>query len=120
MVRVMQVRPTTIQLPSTAQSWANVQEPQEFARRLRLFRIGEMSEDDFRRFRLQHGVYSSRFQPNYSLIRIKIPGGVVSPDQLERIGEVAAKFSIGSAHVTTRQDFQLHWLVLGEGPEILI
>ena len=78
-----------------------------------------MSEDDFRRFRLQHGVYSSRFQPNYSLIRIKIPGGVVSPDQLERIGEVAAKFSIGSAHVTTRQDFQLHWLVLEDVPEIL-
>ena len=53
--------------------------------------------------------YGSRLQQNYSMIRIKIPSGEITPDQLEKIASMSEAFSIGSAHVSTRQNIELHW-----------
>src|SRR6202142_2727196 len=46
--------------------------------------------------------------------RIKIPGGGLNAAQLETMGELAEEYSDGIAHVTTRQDFQLHYIQIDE------
>src|SRR6476646_11357417 len=99
--------------------WGKKEETDNFAQRVKLFRQGKISEDDFRRFRLQHGAYGSRLQQNYSMVRIKIPSGEITPEQLEKIGALSEAFSIGSAHVSTRQNIQLHWVQLEDVSEVM-
>ena len=99
--------------------WANEEETEIFAKNVRLFRQGKLSEDDFRRFRLQHGAYGSRLQTNYSMVRIKVPSGEITPEQLEKIASLSESFSIGSAHVSTRQNVQLHWVQLEDVSEVM-
>ena len=59
--------------------WGKKEETDNFAQKVKLFRRRSISEDDFRRFRLQHGAYGSRLQMGYSMIRIKIPSGEITP-----------------------------------------
>jgi sulfite reductase (ferredoxin) len=53
------------------------------------------------------------------MVRIKIPSGQVTPEQLEKIASLAESFSIGSAHVSTRQNIQLHWVQLEDVSEVM-
>ena len=105
--------------PKSNPRWGKEEETEIFGRNVKLFRKGKMSEDDFRRFRLQHGAYGSRLQQNYSMIRIKIPSGEITPEQLEKIASMSEAFSIGSAHVSTRQNIQLHWVQLEDVSEVM-
>ena len=52
------------------------------------------------------------------MIRIKVPGGDITPNQLEKIASLSESFSIGSAHVSTRQNIQLHWVQLEDVSEV--
>jgi sulfite reductase (ferredoxin) len=99
--------------------WGKEEETEIFAQKVKLFRQGKLSDDDFRRFRLQAGTYSSRLQMNFSMIRIKIPSGEITPEQLEKIASLSEAFSIGSAHVSTRQNIQLHWVQLEDVSEVM-
>lgn len=105
--------------PKSNPRWGKEEETEIFGQNVKLFRKGKMSEDDFRRFRLQHGAYGSRLQQNYSMIRIKIPSGEVTPEQLQKIATLSEAFSIGSAHVSTRQNIQLHWVQLEDVSEVM-
>jgi sulfite reductase (ferredoxin) len=105
--------------PKSNSRWGKEEETEIFGQNVKLFRKGKMSEDDFRRFRLQHGAYGSRLQQNYSMIRIKIPSGDITPEQLEKIASMSEAFSIGSAHVSTRQNIQLHWVQLEDVSEVM-
>lgn len=105
--------------PKSNPKWGKEEETEIFSQKVKLFRLGKISEEDFRRFRLQHGAYGSRLQQNYSMVRIKIPSGQVTPDQLEKIASLAEAFSIGSAHVSTRQNIQLHWVQLEDVSEVM-
>ena len=69
---------------------------------------GDVSLDMFRPFRLQHGIYGQR-QPGVQMVRIKIPFGGLSSNQLRVIAEMADRYATGVGHVTTRQDIQLHF-----------
>jgi sulfite reductase (ferredoxin) len=53
------------------------------------------------------------------MVRIKIPSGEISPEQLEKIASLSEAFSIGSAHVSTRQNIQLHWIQLEDVSEVM-
>src|SRR5271155_673421 len=53
------------------------------------------------------------------MLRIKIPFGGLNPRQLEVMAELAEEYSDGIAHVTTRQDFQLHFIHIENGPTIM-
>jgi sulfite reductase (ferredoxin) len=99
--------------------WGKEEETELFAQKVKLYRQGKLSDDDFRRFRLQAGTYSSRLQMNFSMIRIKIPSGEITPEQLEKIASLSEAFSIGSAHVSTRQNIQLHWVQLEDVSEVM-
>ena len=48
--------------------------------------------------------------------RIKIPAGGLNAGQLETLAELAEEYSDGIAHVTTRQDFQLHYVHIEDTP----
>src|SRR5271167_1230555 len=51
--------------------------------------------------------------------RIKIPGGGLNADQLETLADLAEEYSDGIAHVTTRQDFQLHYVHIEDTPSVM-
>ncbi|HEY6005602.1 MAG TPA: nitrite/sulfite reductase [Anaeromyxobacter sp.] len=78
---------------------------------LEKFERGEISAEAWRQFRLVHGTYGQR-QDDFHMQRVKIPQGVLSADQLLAIAEVAEAHSRGFAHVTTRQNVQLHFVTL--------
>jgi sulfite reductase (ferredoxin) len=105
--------------PKPNPRWGREEETEIFAKNVRLFRQGKISDDNFRRFRLQHGAYGSRLRMDYSMVRIKVPGGEITPEQLEKIASLSEAFSIGSAHVSTRQNIQLHWVQLEDVSEVM-
>ncbi|MDQ4066188.1 MAG: nitrite/sulfite reductase, partial [Thermoproteota archaeon] len=55
--------------PKPNPRWGREEETEIFAKNVRLFRQGKISDDDFRRFRLQHGAYGSRLRMDYSMVR---------------------------------------------------
>ncbi|HWY36410.1 MAG TPA: nitrite/sulfite reductase, partial [Nitrosopumilaceae archaeon] len=106
-------------MPKPKINWGKLEEAEKFAEMVKLFRRGKINRDDFRRFRLQHGAYGSRMTDDYSMVRVKVPAGEVYPEQLERLALLSEGFSIGSAHVSTRQNFQLHWIALEDVSEVM-
>ncbi len=83
------------------------------------YKSGELGEEEWRRFRLQNGVYGIRFQKDIQMVRVKVPYGEVNSEQLRILGDIAEIFSMGIGHITTRQDIQFHWVALEAVPEVL-
>lgn len=90
----------------------------EFIAHLQKFERGELTADEFKVFRLGRGTYGQR-QPDVNMLRVKIPQGVISSPQLERVADVADEFSRGFGHVTTRQNIQLHFVKLARAAEAM-
>ena len=100
-------------------NWARVEEADHFANMVKQFRQGKLEPDLFRRFRLQNGAYGTRMTDDYAMVRVKLPAGEVYPHQLEKLATLSEQYSIGSAHVSTRQNVQLHWVILEDVSEII-
>ncbi len=77
------------------------------------FRDGTVTADEFRPMRLSYGLYYQLDHTSH-MQRIKIPGGLLTSAQLRKLDDVADQFGRGVAHVTTRQDIQIHWVPLEE------
>jgi len=92
-------------------SWAEKEEIDTFDQFVQRFRRGEISPDEFKRFRLQNGIYGQR-QEGEQMVRVKIPWGGLTADQLELLAEIAAESPRGVGHVTTRQNMQFHFVKL--------
>ena len=105
--------------PAPRADWSRDDEADNFAETVRLFRQGRYDADSFRRFRLQHGAYGTRMTSDYAMVRIKVPAGELYPRQMERLAGLCESYSIGSAHVSTRESIQLHWVVLEDVSEIM-
>src|SRR6476659_4652728 len=76
------------------------------------FLAGETEEDTFIKFRLKQGVYGQR-QADVQMIRTKLPMGGVTPDQLDMFADVVEEWvPLRKAHITTRQNIQLHHVPL--------
>ena len=108
---------------------------------------GQMDEKVFAESRLRRGVYGQRYDngsrhdgirrqtldyPSGDVVkgpetlwdasgmqRIKIPFGGVTPDQLDVLADLAEEYSSGVAHITTRQDFQLHFVHIEDTPSMM-
>src|SRR5262249_62197226 len=52
------------------------------------------------------------------MLRIKLPGGLLTPAQLRAIGEISNDFGRGDGELTTRQNVQLHWIELAALPDV--
>jgi sulfite reductase beta subunit-like hemoprotein len=76
------------------------------------FLRGEIEEPEFIKFRLKQGVYGQR-QPAVQMIRVKLPWGGITPDQLDAFADVIEKYvPLNTGHITTRQNIQLHHVPL--------
>ncbi|MEB2783551.1 nitrite reductase [Algoriphagus persicinus] len=89
----------------------------DLEKKIALFNGGNIDEEKFRSLRLARGIYGQR-QPGVQMIRIKLPYGRVSSDQLRRICKVSDEYSTGRLHITTRQDIQIHYVSLDRTPEL--
>ena len=88
-----------------------------FEREALAWRAGTGLGDDFRPFRLQHGTYGQR-QADRQMMRIKVPHGTMTPEQLHAVAECAEMYTPRKlGHVTTRQAIQLHFVMLEDAPE---
>jgi sulfite reductase beta subunit-like hemoprotein len=85
-----------------------------FVETLERYERGEMDADAWRAFRLVQGTYGQRQEGTLAMLRAKIPQGVLTAPQLEKLADVSDRYSRGFAHITTRQNFQLHFLELSQ------
>lgn len=118
-----------------------------FETEITLRKQGKMEERLFAETRLRRGAYGQRYDngqrndgqkvqklnfpardltkgPNTfwdapGMQRIKVPGGGLNAEQLEVMAELAEEYSDGIAHITTRQDFQLHFVHIEDTPTIM-
>ncbi len=97
-------------------AWAK--QIEEFEQAVQDFLAQKISDAKFQRMRLQNGVYGQR-QDGVQMIRIKIPYGGLSAEQFERIADVCEKYSKGVAHITTRQDIQIHFVQVTNAPALM-
>ncbi|WP_029354593.1 nitrite/sulfite reductase [Bosea sp. 117] len=77
---------------------------------------GALTEDEFKPLRLMNGVY---LQLHAYMLRVAIPYGTLSADQLRRMAYVARTYDRGYGHFTTRQNIQFNWIKLEELPEAM-
>jgi sulfite reductase (ferredoxin) len=118
-----------------------------FEAQIELRKQGRVEERVFAETRLRRGAYGQRYDNGHrhdgvasreldfpsggltkgpdtiwdapGMLRIKIPFGGVSPDQLEVLAELAEEYSDSILHITTRQDVQLHFIHLDDAPTIM-
>ena len=86
-----------------------------FEERAQQLRRGEITEEQFRPFRLKHGTYGQR-QPGFQMLRVKVAAGVVKPAQLRVLAQIADEYSTGRGHLTTRENVQFHFVKLENVP----
>ena len=125
-------------------AWAD--EIDIFEGQVELRKQGKLDEKVFAETRLRRGVYGQRYDNGQradglavkqlpfsdvptkgpdtiwdapGMTRIKIPFGGVSPEQLEVLADCAEEYSDGILHVTTRQDFQLHFVHIEDTPDLM-
>ena len=121
-------------------------EVDQFETEIGLRQQGKIEDKVFAETRLRRGAYGQRYDNGHrydgtesrklpfadkptkgpgtmwdapGMLRIKIPFGGLNPEQLETMSELAEEYSDGIAHVTTRQDFQLHFIHIENGPSIM-
>jgi sulfite reductase beta subunit-like hemoprotein len=83
------------------------------------FLAGETEEDEFIKFRLKQGVYGQR-QADVQMIRVKLPFGGVTPEQMEAFAGVVEKYvPLNKGHITTRQNIQMHHVPLVEAEKLI-
>src|SRR6187402_1682426 len=83
------------------------------------FLRGEQTEEQFIGFRLKQGVYGQR-QPDVQMIRVKLPMGGVTPDQMDAFASVIEKYvPLNKGHVTTRQNIQMHHVPLPDAAKLI-
>ena len=92
---------------------------EKFERMLASYLAGELDEDRFRLFRLNNGIYGQRQGGHNQMVRVKVPYGSLSPEQLEMLAHVADTYSRGWGHITTRQNIQFHFVQLEQVPDVL-
>jgi len=98
---------------------ANRQEIAEFRQLVEKYFVGEITPDEFKAKRLHMGTYGIRNTKDIHMMRIKIPLGRLTAEQLECLAGVADDYSKGIGHLTTRQDMQLYWIPTKEAPLIM-
>ena len=83
------------------------------------FLKGQVEEDEFIKFRLKQGVYGQR-QPAVQMVRVKLPMGGVTPDQLDAFADVIERYvPLRKGHVTTRQNIQMHHIPLDDAAKLI-
>jgi len=83
------------------------------------FLKGELEGDEFIKFRLKQGVYGQR-QPDVQMVRVKLPFGGVTPEQLDAFADGIEKYvPLRKGHITTRQNIQMHHVPLPDAAALI-
>jgi sulfite reductase beta subunit-like hemoprotein len=83
------------------------------------FLAGEIPEPTYIGFRLKQGVYGQR-QPDVQMIRVKLPFGGITPDQMDTFADAVEKYApLNKGHITTRQNFQFHHIPLRDAAKFI-
>ncbi|MCP9451862.1 MAG: sulfurtransferase TusA family protein [Nitrospira sp.] len=109
---------TTPEVVTTPIPPAIAEEIETFETEARRCLSGELSPDLFKPFRLQFGIYGQR-QSGVQMVRVKIPFGGITANQLRRLADLVDRYATGVGHVTTRQDIQMHFVELQDVPTIM-
>jgi len=88
----------------------------QFRDQMNRYLDGRLGEEEFRPLRLQNGLYIQKYAP---MLRIAIPYGMLSSDQLRRLASIARRYDRGYGHFSTRQNLQLNWPAIETVPDIL-
>ena len=94
------------------------EEIETFRRKANAFLAGEIPEDEFRAFRLRHGIYGQR-QPGVQMVRCKVPSGLLTAAQMQQLADISDTFAGGKGHLTTRQDIQYHFVPLARTADLM-
>jgi sulfite reductase beta subunit-like hemoprotein len=79
----------------------------------------EQTEEQFIGFRLKQGVYGQR-QPDVQMVRIKLPFGGVTPEQMDMLADVVERWApLNKGHITTRQNIQIHHIPLADMADLI-
>lgn len=92
---------------------------ERFERAIAQYLAGEIPEDVFRVMRLNNGIYGQRQGGTNQMVRIKLPAGTITPEQLDLMGRLSEEYSRGWGHITTRQNVQIHYVELTKVPEVM-
>jgi sulfite reductase (ferredoxin) len=117
-----------------------------FEQQMKLRRQGKIDEKVFAETRLRRGIYGQRYDNGQrhdgkrvqklrlsaaslkgpetlwdapGMMRIKIPFGGVTPEQLETLADLSEEYADGVAHITTRQDVQFHFVHIDDTPSLM-
>jgi sulfite reductase beta subunit-like hemoprotein len=92
---------------------------EDFDNEAEKFLADELPENEFIGFRLKQGVYGQR-QPDVQMVRVKLPFGGVTPDQMDSFAEVVERWApLDKGHITTRQNIQIHHVPLRDMEELI-
>ena len=95
------------------------EEIDDFEREVQRYIKGEWDPYAFTGFRLKQGVYGQR-QADVQMLRVKVPVGGLTADQLEALGTIATDYApLQKGHVTTRENMQFHFIPLERSPDSL-
>jgi sulfite reductase beta subunit-like hemoprotein len=98
---------------------AIAEEFEDFTNEAEKFLAGETPENEYIGFRLKQGVYGQR-QPDVQMIRVKLPFGGVTPDQMDAFATVVEKYApLNKGHITTRQNIQIHHVPLRDAAKLI-
>ena len=92
---------------------------ERFERAVAQYLAGEIPEDVFRVMRLNNGIYGQRQGGTSQMVRIKLPAGTITPEQLDLMGRLSDEYSRGWGHITTRQNIQFHFVELTRVPDLM-
>ena len=106
-------------MPSITVDPAAAADIEKFEVQLERYLSGDLEEDAFRVFRLNNGIYGQRQGGHNQMVRVKLPYGSVTPDQLDMLGHIAEEYSRGWGHITTRQNVQVHFVPLERIPDLM-
>ena len=89
---------------------------EKFDVQLQRYLAGDLDEDVFRVFRLTNGIYGQRQGGHHQMLRVKVPYGSLTPDQIDMFAHISDEYSRGWGHITTRQNLQFHFVPLERVP----
>lgn len=92
---------------------------EKFETQLARYLSGDLEEDAFRVFRLNNGIYGQRQGGHNQMVRVKVPYGSISPEQLDMFAHLSETYSRGWGHLTTRQNIQFHFVDLEQVPALM-
>ncbi len=84
-----------------------VDDQNQFELDIQDFIDGKTDPVKFKAIRVAHGIYEQR-QPHTYMVRIRCAAGGITPYQLRKTAQIAQKYGSGEVHFTTRQEVQVH------------